>query len=160
VSGRLNPEIFGPPIFPELPGGIEEQVKYDNSKWDTDYTDKSRKRSVYVYQQRTLSMPFLQTFDSLVCEDSRPMRRTSTTPLQALAMFNGKLVNQEAEHFANRIKAQSSNPSDRIKWAFRAGLGRLPSAEEVKDLLPFAEDQNLNRLARIIFNTNEFVYVD
>jgi hypothetical protein len=58
------------------------------------------------------------------------------------------------------MKAQSSNPSDRIKWAFRAGLGRQPSPEEVEDLLPFADDQNLNRLARIIFNTNEFVYVD
>ena len=160
VSGRLNPEIFGPPIFPELPGGIEEQVKYNNSKWDTDYTPNSRKRSVYVYQQRTLSMPFLQTFDSLVCEDTRPMRRTSTTPLQALAMYNGKLINQEADFFAKRIKGHSTDPVDRIKWAFRAGLGRPPSAEEIKDLLPFSEDHNLNRLARVIFNTNEFVYVD
>ena len=160
VSGRLNPEIFGPPIFPELPGGIEEQVKYNNSKWDTDHTAVSRKRSIYVYQQRTLSMPFLQTFDSLVCEDTRPMRRTSTTPLQALAMFNGKLINQEADHFAERISAHSTNPTERVKWAFLAGLGRHPSPDEVEDMLPFATDQNLNRLARIIFNTNEFVYVD
>ena len=160
VSGRLNPEVFGPPIFPELPGGIEEQVKYDNSKWDTDYSANSRKRSIYVYQQRTLSMPFLQTFDSLVCEDSRPMRRTSTTPLQALAMFNGKLINQEANYFADRIKAQSSNLEERIDWAFRLGLGRHPRPDEIDALLPFANDKNLSRLARIIFNTNEFVYID
>jgi hypothetical protein len=75
-------------------------------------------------------------------------------------MFNGKLINQEADHFAERISAHSNNPKDRVKWAFRAGLGRHPSPDEVEDMLPFATDQNLNRLARIIFNTNEFVYVD
>ena len=160
VSGRLNDELYGPPIFPELPGGIEEQVKYNNSKWDTDTSAKARKRSIYVYQQRTLSMPFLQTFDALVCEDSRPMRRTSTTPLQALAMYNGKLVNQEVNHFAQRIREQSAIPSERIQWAFLAGLSRQAREEELKQLLPFATDQHLTQLARIIFNTNEFVYID
>ncbi len=160
VSGRLNSELYGPPIFPELPGGIEEQVKYNNSKWDTDPSSRARKRSIYVYQQRTLSMPFLQTFDALVCEDSRPMRRTSITPLQALAMYNGKLVNQEAIHFAQRIKKHATNPRERIQWAFRSGLSRQAREDEIVSLLPFAKDHQLPQLARIIFNTNEFVYID
>ncbi len=160
VSGRLNSELYGPPIFPELPGGIAEQVKYDNSKWDTDYTDRARKRSIYVYQQRTLSMPFLQSFDALVCEDSRPMRRTSTTPLQALAMFNGKLVNEEAEHFADRIRTHSENATERIQWAYKVALSRLPSAAEIETLRSLAADDQLSKLARVLFNTNEFVYID
>ena len=46
VSGRLNPERFGIPIFPPLPDGIEERVKYDNNKWATDVGPDSRKRSL------------------------------------------------------------------------------------------------------------------
>ena len=160
ISGRLNPERYGPPVFPELPGGIEEAVKYDQSKWDTDHSDASRKRSIYIYQQRTLSMPFLQSFDSLVCEDTRPMRRTSTTPLQALAMYNGKLVHAEAPSFAERIRQHATSPVERIQWAFQTALGRSPDELETNELLPLANDENLTRLARVLFNTNEFVYVD
>ena len=32
VSGRLNPEQFGLPIFPPLPGDVAERVKYNQSK--------------------------------------------------------------------------------------------------------------------------------
>ena len=45
-------------------------------------------------------MPFLQAFDGLVCEDSMPRRALSVTPLQALEMYNGQLVEDEAPHFA------------------------------------------------------------
>ena len=75
-------------------------------------------------------------------------------------MFNGTLVTEEADHFAERIKTQSPDAEHRLEWAFRAGLGRAPSAIEIDALRPFATDENLPRLARIIFNTNEFVYVD
>ncbi len=161
ISGRLNLERFGPPIFPALPGGIEDQVKYDRNKWATDRSKRARKRSIYVYQQRTLSMPFMQNFDALVCEDTRPVRRTSTTPLQALTLFNGELVNEEAQYFAKRIANEGGETTDtRIHWAFQCALGRPPTPEELATLQPFATTEQLPRLARILFNTNEFVYLD
>ena len=55
---------------------------------------EARKRSLYIYQQRTLTMPFLQAFDGLVCEDSMPRRALSVTPLQALEMY-GQLVKKK-----------------------------------------------------------------
>ncbi len=55
-SGRLNPEHYGLPIFPPLPDDIEERVKYTNTKWDTQHGPDGRKRSIYIYQQRTLSL--------------------------------------------------------------------------------------------------------
>ena len=54
ASGRLNPKSFGLPIFPPLPDGIEDRVKYDNSKWATQFGPEGRRRSIYIYQQRTL----------------------------------------------------------------------------------------------------------
>lgn len=166
VSGRLNDEHFGLPIFPPLPGDVAEAVKYDNSKWDTQYGPEGRKRSVYIYQQRTLTMPLMQTFDSLVCEESRPRRRASVTPLQALAMYNGSFVNEETEHFAQRVKTTAGNDlAKQIEVAFEIALGREPNRRETDQLRELFQsretaEKGLESVCRVLMNTNEFVYVD
>ena len=162
VSGRLNPERYGIPIFPPLPDGIEDRVKYSESKWATDHGPDSRKRSLYIYQQRTLTMPFMQTFDGLVCEDTMPKRQTSVTPLQALAMYNGAFVNEEAHHFGRRLRREvGDEPEALIARGFALAFGRAPVPEEVTELRVHAENaEDLSGLARILYNTSEFVYVD
>lgn len=166
ASGRLNPEQFGLPIFPPLPDDIEELVKYTTSKWMTQTGPQGRKRSIYIYQQRTLTMPFLQAFDSLVCDESRPRRRHSVTPLQALAMYNGEFVSTEARHFAARLKREAGDDVDKqIDLAFRIALARQPDTGEaaaMKQLIARCEspDAGLVGLCRVLFNSNEFVYVD
>ena len=85
-----------------VPGDVADAVRYNESKWDTQFGPEGRKRSIYIYQQRTLTMPFIQTFDALVCDESKPLRHASVTPLQALAMYNGEFVNEEARYFAAR----------------------------------------------------------
>ena len=166
VSGRLNPEQFGLPIFPPLPGDIAESVKYGESKWDTQYGPEGRKRSIYIYQQRTLTMPLMQTFDALVCDESRPRRRASVTPLQALAMYNGEFLNEEAQFFAQRVKQQAAEDTrSRIRQAFELALCRPPTAAESQQLQRVIEsgkspDEGLVGLCRVLYNTNEFVYVD
>lgn len=163
VSGRLNPEQFGLPIFPPLPGDVAETVKYDNSKWDTQRGPEGRKRSLYIYQQRTLTMPLMQTFDSLVCEETRPRRRTSVTPLQALAMYNGDFVNEEAKHFAERVA--KCDEKDPISTAFELALGRQPSPSEQDQLNKLmteaaTPEEGLVSVCRVLMNTNEFLHID
>ncbi len=166
VSGRLNPEQFGLPIFPPLPGDVAEAVKYTDSKWDTQHGPEGRKRSIYIYQQRTLTMPLMQVFDSLVCDQSRPRRRTSITPLQALAMYNGEFVNEEANYFAERVRNEAGDdPAAQIDHAFRLALCRLPTAKERARLSQFRQvrgssPESLTALCRILYNTNEFMYID
>jgi hypothetical protein len=166
VSGRLNPEQFGLPIFPPLPGDVAEAVKYSESKWDTQYGPEGRKRSIYIYQQRTLTMPLMQTFDALVCDDSRPRRRASVTPLQALAMYNGEFVNEESNHFATRVKQLAGeDPQAQIRTAFVLALGRVSNdaeANRLEQVLNSAESpgQGLVGVCRILYNTNEFIYID
>jgi hypothetical protein len=163
ASGRLNPEQFGLPIFPPLPGGIEEQVKYTTSKWDTQPGPEGRKRSIYIYQQRTLTMPAMQVFDALVCDESRPLRQQSITPLQALAMYNGAFVNDETAHFAERVRREAGPEiSQQIERAFQIALAREPSAEEVSELTKLARDDEsgLTGACRVLLNCNEFIYLD
>jgi hypothetical protein len=166
ASGRLNSELYGLPIFPPLPGDIAETVKYSHNKWDTKIGHEGRKRSVYIYQQRTLNMPFMQAFDSTVCDESRPRRRTSVTPLQALSLFNGDFVNEEANALAKRVQLEAAGSVlEQVRLAYRYALSRPPSAEEAKRFGGFLAQSDdsaaaLNGFCRVLLNTNEFVYVD
>jgi len=166
ASGRLNPELYGLPIFPPLPGDIAETVKYSENKWDTQLDHTGRKRSIYIYQQRTLNMPFMQVFDSTVCDESRPRRRTSVTPLQALSLFNGDFVNEEAAALARRIRREAGGGiGEQVRLAYRLAFSRSPTPEEAGHFAKFlgqAENTGdaLTGFCRVLLNTNEFVYID
>jgi hypothetical protein len=166
VSGRLNPEQFGLPIFPPLPEGLAEEVKYDNSKWATQDGPEGRKRSIYIYQQRSMTMPFMQTFDSVVCDGTRDRRQASVTPLQALAMYNGRFANEEATHFAARVRKEAGDSTAaQIQLAFKIALGREPAPGEtdrMQSLLKSSTEGSdaMAAVCRVLFNANEFVYVE
>ena len=165
VSGRLNPEQFGLPIFPPLPEGLAEEVKFDNSKWDTHDGPEGRKRSIYVYQQRSTSMPFLQTFDSVVCDGTRDRRQASVTPLQALAMYNGRFANEEATHFAARVRQEAGDSlATQIQLAFKIALGREAAPDESDRMRALVSSSpigdGLAAVCRVLLNANEFVYVE
>ena len=113
-------------------------------------------------------MPFLQSFDSTVCDTSRDQRRSSVTPLQSLAMYNGDFVSREAAFFARRIKeAAGDDPARQVEKAFLMALSRPPGAEEksrMLELLKGSADESgkgsLIALCRVLFNTSEFIYID
>ncbi len=164
VSGRLNAEQFGLPIFPALPADMAEAVSWDNSKWATQAGIEGRKRSIYIYQQRSLNMPFLQSFDATVCDASRDVRRHSVTPLQALAMYNGKFASEEARHFAELISRQAvTSVDDQIKLAFQRALCRNAEPDEVQRMRALMDNSSpgeaLPALCRVLFNTSEFIYL-
>lgn len=166
VSGRLNNEKYGLPVFPPLPGDVAEAVKFTDSKWNTQDGPEGRRRSLYIYQQRTLTMPLMQSFDALVCDESRPRREASVTPLQALAMLNGDFVNEEAEHFASRVELSgNADLANQIECAFEIALGRMPSEHEMSRMISLIESsdsvrEGLTSLCRVLLNANEFIYVD
>ena len=168
VSGGLNPESYGLPIFPPLPDGIADAVKWNESKWATDRGAAARRRSIYIYQQRTLSMPLMQVFDSVVCDETRPRRRASTTSLQALSMYNGEFAQEEAVRFAARVRKEAGEDlGARIDRAFALAFGRAPAASErvametlVRRSASEAGGDGLLAMCRVLFNTSEFIYVD
>lgn len=78
-----------------------------------------------------MTMPFLQTFDSAVCDATRDRRQASVTPLQALAMYNGRFANEEATHLAARIRKEAGeSTATQIQLAFKTALGREPTSDE------------------------------
>jgi hypothetical protein len=111
-------------------------------------------------------MPLMQTFDALVCDESRPRRASSVTPLQALAMFNGEFVNEETIHFAERVVREAGPETvDQVQRAFELALARPATDDEQQKLIEYVESHEdrldgLRGICRILYNTSEFIYID
>ena len=134
-------------------------------------------RSVYLMTQRIQRHPFLAIFDGADPAVSTPSRPVSTTPLQALYFMNDPFVHKQAAGFAERVLSQDQDRDDRLRYAYRMALGRIPTTAEVEssarllDSIGLAlaasnsnakevESQSWQSLLRSVFRLNEFVYLD
>ena len=167
ASGRLNLEMGGPAVFPPLPEGLDEMQKVQTvNTWETTEGPEARRRSVYVFQRRSLSLPMLETFDAPVLNASCERRRNSVTALQPLAMYNSQFVNTEAKYFAERVRKEAGpDRGEQIERAFLIALGRPPRPTERDRVRTFlsslaANEDGLIGVCRVLLNSNEFVYVD
>lgn len=157
VSGRLNPKLGGPGVFPPVPSEVLKGAK----GWtvSADKQDHVR-RSVYIFARRNLRFPFLEAFDLPDSNLSCPKRERSTTAPQALALLNAADVVEAADALANRVANSESTQREQLALAYRLTLGRRPTAEEAEIAGKFLERSPLKELCRALFNLNEFVYVD
>jgi hypothetical protein len=100
---------------------------------------------------------------TLDCADASAVvakRNETLTPLQSLAMLNNKFMVRMAEHFAERVSTIGRNTPERIAAACRFALSREPDQEELNALTAYADQYGLPSACRVIFNMNEFVFVD
>ena len=74
-------------------------------------------------------------------------------------MMNGYLVHEEAEHLARRIEREAgADRQAQTGRAFEIVLNRKPRPDELEKFsAPFV---NLPALCRVLFNSNEFIYVE
>src|SRR5205807_10349146 len=129
---------------------------YDPPQWAvTPDEAEHRRRSVYLTVKRNLNLPFAQVFDQPDSQISCPRRESSTHALQALELLNGKLSNQLASAFAERLKRECGTDHARqIDLAFRLTTGRAPTAQERALALEFVRTQSLREFALALFNLN------
>ncbi|MFM7320521.1 MAG: DUF1553 domain-containing protein, partial [Armatimonadota bacterium] len=118
------------------------------------------RRTLYRFVVRSVPNPFLDAFDAPDPNLSVPIRNTTLTPLQALALENHPFVLDQAERFARDLAARHSNPSDRVVAAFLRTFGRRPSDTERIEAAAYVRREGLAPLCRLLFNASEFVFVD
>ena len=163
ASGRLNPEMSGPSMFPPLPDDLADFARYGRTggiMWEPNENEAdARRRSIYIFQRRSLPLPMMAAFDATVFSESCDRRSSTTTPLQALSMMNGYLVHEEAEHLARRIEREAgADRQAQTGRAFEIVLNRKPRPDELEKFN--APSVNLPALCRVLFNSNEFIYVE
>ncbi|MBI1787798.1 MAG: DUF1553 domain-containing protein, partial [Acidobacteria bacterium] len=163
LSGRLNPERGGPSVFPPLPADLADFARYGRTGGDmwepNERPEDDRRRSVYTFQRRSLPQPMMLAFDAPVFSESCERRSVTTTPLQALSMMNGDLVNDEAAHLADRIAGQAgADARGRVRRAFEIVLSRPPAPDEMEKFAAFPG--GLAAACRVLLNSNEFLYIE
>lgn len=171
VSGELDERLGGPHPFP--PSNAWNWTQHN--PFVAQY--ESRRRSVYLMQQRLRKHPYLALFDGADPSSSTGIRLPSTTPLQALFLMNDPLVHEAADKFAGRVIAEEPDESRRIDLAYLITLNREPVAEEQRECAEFLslyrkklaalktpadriERLAWSALARALLSGNEFVFVD
>ncbi len=164
ISGGLNAESGGPGMFFSVKDEIAQG--FQMFKWYPSDEAAQRRRSIYAFQRRSLSMPMMEVFDAANMSESCARRGTTTVSPQALTLLNGEHTAVESQRFAKRI-LELAGPTDRerqIRKAFSLALQRDPSAAELSQSLRLYEGREptaaLTRLATVLFNLNEFLYLE
>ena len=161
VSGRLNPEMYGPSVFPHIPAAALEGSSDPDKIWKESDEEQASRRTIYVFLKRSMVVPMLEVLD--LCDISRTSARRLNTSVatQALTLFNGDFVNRQARYFAARLRREAGDdPSKQVDLAYRLALARPPTPRETAAMLEFLERQPLEQMCRVMFNLNEFAYVD
>ena len=157
VAGELNPTVGGP--------GYHDFTTFTFNSQFYDILDpvgdSFHRRSLYRTWVRSGRNPFLEVLDCPDPSTKTPRRAVTTTPLQALSLFNNSFMLRMSERLADTRRRDSAAVSDHdVAQLVEQVLGRKPSAAETADLRAFAAQHGLPTLARVLLNSNEFLYVD
>ncbi|HMJ91335.1 MAG TPA: DUF1553 domain-containing protein [Candidatus Acidoferrum sp.] len=158
VSGQLDLTMGGLSVQ-QFAFKDDHSPVYDYARFDLNSPGANR-RSIYRFVVRSMPDPFM---DALDCPDASilsPVRNTTMTALQALAVLNDALVIRQAEKFAQRLEKEANSVDKQISRAYELALLRSPSAAERERLVNHAKKHGLANACRVLFNSNEFHFLD
>jgi len=159
VSGRLDGRMGGPGFEAFLFKDDHSPV-YDHTALEKVHDPATYRRTVYRFTVRSVPSPFLDCLDCADPNINTPVRNTTLTALQALALLNDPFMVRQAEYFAGRVRQAGDDPARQVEAAYRLALGRPPTLGEREKLAGHARRHGLAGACRLLFNTNEFVFVD
>jgi hypothetical protein len=149
------------PIEPEVYNLIFTEHERDGL-WPVN-PDKSvqYRRSIYLYNKRSVRLPLLTSFDQPDAITSCPVRPVSTHPLQALSLMNSDFMTEQSQAFADRLTKECKKDAVcAVKAAWELTLARAPSPQEQKLAKTFfSAGGSLADMCLALLNRNEFVYV-
>jgi hypothetical protein len=176
VGGRLSTTRGGPGVYPRISKDVNVQLPNNDKElsWGGSTADEDRRRSVYIFQRRSLTFPLVEVFDGAAMSQSCPVRAATTVAPQALALLNGEFCRTEARHMAERVRREAGDGVEvRIGYAFRLAFARAPEPGEIGAARAFlarqaevrgggreAEAAGFADFCHVLLNANEFIYLD
>jgi hypothetical protein len=159
VSSKLNLTMGGPG-FELFRFKDDHSPVYDHTALEKIHDPATYRRTVYRFTVRSVPNPFLECLDCADPNLNVPVRSTTLTALQALALLNDPFMIRQAEFFAERLGKVSADVDRQVEAAYRQALGRPPHGEEREALAGYARKHGLANTCRLLFNMNEFVFID
>ncbi len=159
VSGRLNLKMGGESFRDFVIESPQHSPHYEYALHDPNDT-QSHRRSIYRCIVRSQLQPFMSALDCADPSMQVERRNESLSPIQALALLNNGLMVTSAARFAEKLDASGNDLATQVEFAFRGALAREPSRSEREMYTQYAEQFGLANMCRVIFNLNEFAFVD
>ena len=156
VSGNLDRTAGGPSFF--LHEVDRENVYHYHPK--EKFGPAESRRMVYAFKVRMEQDGIFGSFD---CPDGSlvmPRRSVSTTPLQALNLFNSRFVIDQAQTFAARLRREAgAELSAQVNQAWQLAFNRAPEKAEAKEAVEFAKAEGMPAFCRAVLNASEFLFI-
>jgi hypothetical protein len=156
LAGALDKKMYGPGFLLFVPNANYAR----NWVAKDEFKPSDMRRMIYTMRIRMEQDAIFGAFD---CPDGgqvAPNRSRSTTPIQALNLYNSGFMADLSKRFAERIaKEAGEDPRKQISRAFAWTFGRSPQVEETMETLAYLEEHGLPALCRVLLNANEFLFV-
>ncbi len=159
ISGQLDLSMGGPSFQDFVVEKPEHSPHYEYQLHDPE-DPKSHRRSIYRFIVRSQQQPFMTTLDCADPSMQVGRRNESVSPLQALTLLNNALVLSMARHFAEKLEHSGGALEEQVTRGYTQAIGHSPSKADCEAMVAYAREQGLPNLCRLLFNLNEFTFVD
>ncbi|MFM1943306.1 MAG: hypothetical protein RI897_2288 [Verrucomicrobiota bacterium] len=136
VSGLLEREVGGMPVYPYQPRGVWDSLAITKERdftYPASHGEALYRRSLYTFWRRTVSPANM--FDSSARQACRVRSSTTSTPLHALVTLNDPTWVEAARVLAESCVKASSTLREQVAEAFCRAACRRPRAGELDWLL-------------------------
>lgn len=135
-----------------------ENVRHYHPKQS--YGPEDWRRMIYMTKVRMEQDSVFGLFDCPDAATTVAKRSRSTTPLQALNLFNSAFLLQQADLFAKRLETeQPDDLSAQIRLAFELCFSRPPTQTEQAEAIAFISQHQLPAFCRALLNSNELLFI-
>jgi len=107
---------------------------------------------IYALKLRMEPDAIFAAFDAPDGGQVCPSRARSTTPLQALNLYNSPFVLEQAQKLAAKSQTAAK--------AYQLVYQRHPTKDELTAAEAFVKQEGLPALCRALFNSNEFLFLE
>jgi hypothetical protein len=117
-----------------VPANLNAGPLWEVSKDPKDHN----RRSLYIFTRRSVPYPLLETFDMASAQQVHSKRDVTTTPLQALTLFNSDIVFSWSQALAGRVISEAGNDeSSQLDRLYQILFARNPDESEKAILKEF-----------------------
>jgi cytochrome c551/c552 len=155
VSGSLDETRGGPGfrLFQYLQDNVATYISLDDPGPET------WRRTVYHHSPRATRVDYLADFDCPDNATSSPSRTVTITPLQSMTQWNHRFTHRMAEKLTE-LTAGIASPESRVETLYELVFQRAATDIEKSEGAALAESAGWANLARVLLNSNEFLYVE
>ncbi|MDT8406758.1 MAG: DUF1553 domain-containing protein [Methylococcales bacterium] len=146
ASGELNDTIGGPSVLPPLPknaGDVGDTGFGLGALWPVSKNPEDHnRRSLYIFTRRSKPYPILSDFNMAQASLAHSKREVTTTPLQALTLYNSEIIFGWSKALAGKVINETGKDEQaRLDRLYQILFARTPSHEERQLLNAFLNEQ-------------------